>query len=94
MKKTQNKAVVKPAPEKPKKSEKTTVKDKAKVKAKKAYEADLARLSEGYDARARAGNAARKLATAGGYDLGFSKEARENNKGKKSPRDYYARKGR
>lgn len=49
------------------------------------------KLYKNAEARGRAGDAARKMAAAGGYKLGGTKA---ENAGKKTPRDFYKTKGK
>lgn len=49
------------------------------------------KLYKNAEARGRAGEAARKMAAAGGYKLGGTKA---ENVGKKTPRDFYKKKGK
>ena len=63
-----------------------------KATGKSAEESkEIARRERGIESRGMAGEAARRMAEKGGYKLGGTKP---ENKGKKTPADYYNRKGR
>lgn len=65
--------------------------DKTKGNARTADQAYADKLYASGEARGRAGDAARKMAAAGGYKMGGTKA---ENAGKKTPRDFYKKKGK